>query len=92
MRLSADMKGDLRTRITHIIQTQTGMFEHLSLPIADEILKVVIREFRGDRVYCTEPRDDVRDQVREAFTGRNRDEVMRRFGISRATFYRYLRD
>lgn len=90
MRLNADEQSNLQTRITEIIRAKTGLFEHLSLPIAKEIIGEVNRKYRGERIYCTEDKKAVIAAVRSEFNGKNHKELMRKYDISRATLYRYL--
>jgi Mor family transcriptional regulator len=56
-------------------------------------LELAIRsEFGGDALYIAKRNPGARDErVCRDFNGRNRDEVCRRHGISRSTFYEILK-
>ena len=90
MRLNADEQSNLQIRITEIIREKTGLFEHISLPIAKEIISEVNRKYRGERIYCAEDKTTVIAAVKAKFNGKNHKALMREYQISRATLYRYL--
>lgn len=92
MTLRDDARLQMRTRIVRVIRESTGLLEQFAVPIADQVLKVVERDIDGHALNRTEREmQEQRDRLVLAdFDGRNRDEVCRKHGISRATFYRIL--
>lgn len=93
-RTGVDLEGDkvegLRTRIVRVVREHTGLHEKFALPIADQVLDSFREEFAGDHLYINGKDPDRDTKVRTAFNGRNRDEVMKMFNISKATFYRII--
>lgn len=56
------------------------------------ITRELLRRFGGDKVYVPKGHKAQRDeQIREAFTGDNHDQVCQRFDISLSTLYRTIR-
>lgn len=93
MTLRDDARLQMRTRIVRVIRESTGLLEQFAVPIADQVLDVVVRDVDGQALNRTDREfQEQRDRlVLAAFTGRNRDEVCKTFGISRPTFYRILK-
>lgn len=97
----ADRLEGLRTRVVRLIRERTGLHEQFALPIAAEIIETfrlgveaeivsALRpEFHGERVYVASRDPEIERRVVAEFTGQNRDDLLRKYGISRATFYRY---
>lgn len=81
----------LHREIAEIVTKETGMFEPLASIVATGILNGLRRMRGGDVLYVPKGDRPVSyEEIRGAFDGTNRDEVLRRFGISRATFYRAI--
>lgn len=92
MTLRDDVRLQMRMRIVRVIRESTGLLEQFAVPIANEVLQVVERDIDGQALSRTDGELQAqRDRlVRAEFNGRNRAEVCRRHGISKATFYRII--
>lgn len=64
--------------------------EYIATPIAEKVAASLCQRAGGLYIPKREMRAQRDDAVRQSFTGRNHDEVMRRHAISRATLYRIL--
>ena len=80
----------LRERIQRVIHQATGLREEFASPLASRILDELNRHFRGERIYFSLSNEQRDAAIRERFNGRNRDELIREYDISRATFYRVI--
>lgn len=87
-----DRLEGLRTRAVRVIRQETGLHEKFAVKIADEIVRGFCEEFGGERIYFPERDSALCAKVVAQFDGTNRDELMRTFGISKTTFYRFLRN
>lgn len=88
--MSADIDNavQLRCEITSIVRTRTGMNEKFAAPIAEEIFNGLCELFGGSEIYIPAPDKRARNEaIRARFNGRNVDEIMREFGVSRRTVY-----
>jgi Mor family transcriptional regulator len=84
-----DSASWLRRELFAIVRDDFGMVEHIATPIADMLLVGIRRRMGGREVYIPAPDKMGRDElIRAAFNGRNLVEVMREFGVSKATVYR----
>jgi hypothetical protein len=90
VRLEDKLEG-LRTQVVRMIREQTGLHEQFALPIAAKIIEVFFREVAGERVYVPLRDPDIAEKVIAEFNGKNRDDLLAKYGIDRATFYRYLK-
>lgn len=86
-----DKLESLRTRVVRVIREHTGLHEHLARPIAAEIIATFWQEVAGERVYVPARDPALPDKVRSEFNGCNRTELMKKYEISRSTFYAYIR-
>lgn len=82
----------LQYTLTTIIRERIGMNERYASQLAEDILRGLQERYGGDEVYVPKmlgraTRDAA---VLAAFNGSNRDDVCRRFGIGRRTFYDIL--
>lgn len=64
--------------------------------ISASVVESISREIGGQRVYLSRRAPWINpkvrdDSIRHAFNGRNIDEVMQRFRVSRRTIYRAIR-
>lgn len=82
----------LHVELTEIIRQETGMYEGLASTIARHVLDGLQRRRAGGELYIPKSlgRPPTREEIRAAFDGTNRAEVCKKFGISRATFYRAI--
>lgn len=87
-----DANVSLQYTLTTILRERIGYNERYASLIAEDILRGLQARYGGDALYVPKTiRDPSRDAaVVAAFTGANRDEVCRRFGIGRRTFYDIL--
>lgn len=95
MKLSADRRSSLGRRIIGAIKQVTGVPETALVPLSDQIVYETLRaleeEFNGERIYCSQRDPDRAVKIRREFNGRNMNELMGKYRISRTAFYRYLR-
>lgn len=80
----------LRTRAVRVVRESTGLHEQFAVRIADAIVEAFRAEFGGERIYLPTRDSARREKVVAQFNGRNRDDLLREFGISKSTFYRFL--
>lgn len=85
-----DKLEGLRLQILRVIRERTGLHEQFALPIASEIIQAFWRDVAGERVYVPVRDPDLPRKVVAEFNGSNRDELLAKYDIDRATFYRYL--
>lgn len=86
-----DAAVSLRYDIVRALRECLGLPENVATPMADHIARGLSQRAGGiyipKREICQADRDAA---VRRDFNGRNRDQVMKSHGISRATFYRII--
>lgn len=91
IRIEDKLEG-LRTQVVRMIREQTGLHEQFALPIASKIIETFFREVAGERVYVpARPAEMAASKIISEFDGTNRDELMAKYGISKTTFYDYLK-
>lgn len=79
----------LRRELIAVVREDIGMVEGLAVQVADLMLVGIRKRMGGREVYIPAPDKASRDeQIRAAFNGRNLPEVMRQFGVCKATVYR----
>jgi Mor family transcriptional regulator len=84
-----DSASWLRRELIAIVREDVGMIEGLAVQVADVLLVGIRKRLGGREVYIPAPDKASRDeQIRAAFNGRNLPEVMRQFGVCKATVYR----
>jgi Mor family transcriptional regulator len=87
-----DSASWLRRELIAIVREEVGMIETLATPMAEVLLHGICRRMGGREVYIPAPEKAGRDeQIRASFNGRNLVEVMRQFGVSKATVYRAIK-
>ena len=89
---SEDRAVALHYELTAILWEEVGLHEPFASQIAEAVMRGLRRRRGGDSLYVPKSGSRAaRDAaVLQAFDGRNRDAVCRRFGISRSTFYEIL--
>ncbi len=89
---SEDRAVALHYELTAILREEVGLHEPFASQIAEAVMRGLRRRRGGDSLYVPKSGSRAaRDAaVLQAFDGRNRDAVCRRFGISRSTFYEIL--
>lgn len=94
MKLSADHRSSLGRRIIRAIKDVTGLPEAQLMPLSDQVVYETLRaleeEFKGEQLYLRRRDPSARERVRAEWNGRNREELMARYQISRSTFYEYI--
>jgi Mor family transcriptional regulator len=87
-----DASVSLVYEVTAAIQEEVGMAEAFASQIAEAITRGLRRRLGGNHVYVPkfngmqEKRD--RDAtIKREFNGQNRDELMRRYGLSKTQIY-----
>lgn len=71
------------------IQLATGMNGEFAERFADSLLGIMRKRNGGREIYIPAPDNSERDAaIKREFNGRNLEEVMRRYGVSRSTVYR----
>jgi Mor family transcriptional regulator len=84
-----DSASWLRRELIAIVREEVGLVGVFAEPFADALLVGICRRMGGRDVYIPVPDKMSRDdQMRAMFNGRNLPEVMRHFGVSKATVYR----
>ena len=84
-----DSASWLRRELIAIVREDIGMVEMIATPVADALLAGIRKRMGGREVYIPSIGNAGRDeQIRAAFNGRNLVDVMRQFGVSKATVYR----
>jgi Mor family transcriptional regulator len=87
-----DSASWLRREINAIVREEIGMVEMLAAPFADALLVGIRKRMGGREVYIPAPDKASRDeQIRAMFNGRNLPEVMRHFGVCKATVYKAIK-
>lgn len=78
-----------RNELTVIVRERIGMHEEFAVRVADALFCGFQDRNGGREIYVPAPEKSSRDaQIRGMFNGRNLVEVMRHFGVSKATVYR----
>lgn len=87
---SEDAAAALHFEFTHIVREEVGFNEVFASQIAEAIVRGLRKRLGGQEIYVPAPSKSERiAAVRREFNGRNRDEICRKYGISRTTFYEY---
>lgn len=79
---------ELESEITAIVREEIGCHEPFLSTISAAITRGLRRRMGGQERYI--PAEDKRardEQIRAEFNGRNRDEVMRKHGLSKSRLY-----
>lgn len=74
-----------------IVQEEIGFTDHFAEQIAAAITRGLQRRLGGQDVYI--PAEDKRDRdarIRQEFNGRNRDEIMKKYDISKSRLYEII--
>lgn len=78
--------------LAKIARDKVGAGEALAARIAEAMFEGMRERIGGREVYIPAPDLTKRNaEIRRSFNGRNLDDVMRAFGVSRATVYRACR-
>lgn len=78
----------LQFELTSIVRDEIGMNEHFASQIAEALLRGLRRRMGGQEIYIPAQDLRVRDRaIRAEFNGRNRDELCRRYEVSRTRLY-----
>ena len=84
-----DSASWLRRELIAVVREDIVIVGLFAEPFADALLVGIRRRMGGREVYIPAPDKATRDeQIRAAFNGRNLPEVMRQFGVCKATVYK----
>lgn len=88
---SEDAAASLHNELTAIVREEIGLNESLASQFALLILRGIRQRLGGQELYIpTEDRAPRDAAIRAEFNGRNRDEICRKYGISRSGLYKIL--
>lgn len=86
-----DAAVTLHAQMTDILREATGLSEHLASAFAEALVVVMRARLGGQELYVPIADRDARDRaIREQFNGRNRDEMCRKYRISRSRLYQIV--
>lgn len=86
-----DILAEFQQQITQALADIEAFDQAHANRTAAALITGIQERFGGRSIYIPAAKDPDRDtKVREAFTGKNREEVMRQFDISQATLYRII--
>lgn len=89
--LRRDAESTAYRDMARMLRDQFGMSERVAMLLLAEVQAWSGSGYKSSLVVpSTDARQVQAEDVVAAFNGRNRDEVIRRFRISRRTFYRYI--
>lgn len=93
-----DEVDDIVEDIGEMIEYQVGLKGGIVTPadagdLAAAVKNTVRERFKGERAYIKQSKMPSAEQlaIAEKFNGANLAEIMREFGVSRATVYRYAK-
>ena len=79
-----------RYDLVRALREGASLPEYIATPIAEKVASNLCKRVGGMYIPKREVRDARDQNVRDHFNGRNHEEVMRNYQISRATLYRIL--
>lgn len=87
-----DSAVSLVYEITASIQEEVGMSEAFASQIAEAITRGIRRRLGGNHIYVpkfnsTQEKRERDATIKREFNGQNRDELMRRYGLSKTQIY-----
>lgn len=92
MSLSAreeDSVAYLRYALTVSLADAFSIDERLAVALAEPLLAAMRRNHACDKIYVPAPDTSLRDEaIRREYNGNNRDELCRRYNLSRSGFYK----
>lgn len=81
----------LQYEMTSIVREEIGFNELFASQIADAIIRGMRVKLGGMQIYIAAPSKAERNaSIRKDFTGNNRDEICRKYEISRTQFYEII--
>ena len=82
---------ELLHEVTLIVREEIGFNDNFADQIAEAITRGLRRRLGSQEIYIPAPDKRDRDeQIRAEFNGRNRDEVTKKFGISKSRLYQIV--
>lgn len=95
MSAELDASVALRHDLVRVIRSCLGLPETVAVPMADHLARELCRtgllkDWR--QIPASESRQARHSGIGREFNGRNVDELMHRYGVSRATVYRAARE
>lgn len=86
--LAEDAAIQLERDFVDIVREEIGMSEGFANLFAQALVRGLRRRLGGQDIYIPAPDRSARDAaIRREFNGRNLDELMRRYGVSRRRIY-----
>ena len=84
-----DAAVTLQYEMTAIVQEENGLNEHAASQLAEAIVRGLRRRLGGDNLYIPVLSDRTqRDaSIRHEFNGRNREDVCKKYGVSKTRLY-----
>ncbi len=87
-----DASVSLVYEVTAAIQEEVGMAEAFASQIAEAITRGLRRRLGGNHIYVpkfnsTQEKRERDATIKREFNGQNRDELMRRYGLSKTQIY-----
>lgn len=82
---------ELLHEVAMIVREEIGFNDQFADQIAEAITRGLRRRLGSQEIYIPAPDKRDRDeQIRAEFNGRNRDEVTKKFGISKSRLYQIV--
>ena len=86
--IAEDSAVMLQYEMTAIVREEIGMTEHFASQISAAIVQGLRKRFSAQEIYIPAPSKAERNAaIKRDFNGQNRDEICRRYGVSRSTLY-----
>lgn len=85
-----DAAVSLRYDLVRALREGAALPEYIATPIADKVASNLCQRLGGLYIAKRDIKQARDEAVKSAFNGRNHDEVISQYGISRATLYRIL--
>jgi len=76
--------------VTSIVQEAFGWSETLARPWAEKFCCAMSKRCGGLYIYKSESKEARDFVIRQEYDGSNREELMRRYGVSATTFWRIV--
>lgn len=87
-----DAGVQLLLALTAAIQDACSLEEQIAAALAEPVAAALRRRYACEELYIPAPDKRERNEsIRREFNGRNREEVMRKYGLSRSQLYAIVR-
>jgi Mor family transcriptional regulator len=79
---------ELLNEMSVIVREEIGFTDHFAEQIAAALTRGLRRRLGGQEIYIPAEDKSTRDEsIRAEFNGRNRDQIMHKYGISKSRLY-----